>query len=304
MRNLNPKISVVIPFYERVDWLIEAIESVLIQTYRNYEIIVINDGSSENMASFVELYGDKINYIYKENGGPGAARNKGIELAKGEYIAFLDSDDIWCNTKLERQIEFMISTSAVWSHTGYLEFSGNKDLHSYIRNNNKGDVFSLLLLSFRIATPTVMVSNEFLKDNTDIRFAENMRYGQDHFFWLKLAFNNSLDYLPEILTKVRIRGQNAARRTRVKLQVSSQLWQYFKENSEFFLKNGRVDFITRIIYSLIDLLYNFVLFIERNLTKNKYIIELLSKFLYLLPYILRKIYAYLLLKLKFYLKFE
>ncbi len=101
----TPRVSVIIPTYNNAQYLPEAIESVLNQTYTNYEIIIINDGSTDNTITILEKYQDKITYIYQENQGVSAARNQGISLAKGELIAFLDADDIFMAHKLEKQVE-------------------------------------------------------------------------------------------------------------------------------------------------------------------------------------------------------
>src|SRR5690554_960556 len=114
---MNPLVSVIIPFYSRSDWLEEAVESVLNQTYDKIEIIVINDGSKENLNKFLKKYGKKIIYYTQENRGPGAARNQGMKIAKGKYLSFLDSDDLWLSNKTERQIFFMEKENVVWSHT-------------------------------------------------------------------------------------------------------------------------------------------------------------------------------------------
>ena len=79
-------VSVIIPFYSHIEWLYEAIESVLNQTYPIHEIILVNDGSKEDMTEFLAKYGDKITYVYQENAGPAAARNNGIRRATGDYI--------------------------------------------------------------------------------------------------------------------------------------------------------------------------------------------------------------------------
>ncbi len=100
MAKENPLISVIIPTYNRANFLGEAIESVLSQTYKNLEVIIIDDGSTDDTRQLIEKYTDKrIIYLYQEHGGTSAARNKGIQEAKGEYIAFLDSDDIWLSPK-------------------------------------------------------------------------------------------------------------------------------------------------------------------------------------------------------------
>ncbi|MGK7898920.1 MAG: glycosyltransferase [Xenococcus sp. (in: cyanobacteria)] len=101
---LTPKVSVIIPTYNSALYLGEAIDSVLNQTYTNYEIIVIDDGSTDHTVELLEPYQDKVHYFYQENQGVSAARNQGIALAKGELIAFLDADDIFMPHKLEKQV--------------------------------------------------------------------------------------------------------------------------------------------------------------------------------------------------------
>ena len=113
------KVSVIIPFYNGIHWLCEAVESALNQTYSNIEIIIVNDGSTEDITEFLKKFGDSIVYAYQKNQGAASARNYGIKLANGDYIAFLDADDIWLPTKLEKQIFFIEEIGAMWCHTNY-----------------------------------------------------------------------------------------------------------------------------------------------------------------------------------------
>ncbi|MBD0388947.1 MAG: glycosyltransferase family 2 protein [Nostoc sp. C3-bin3] len=106
---LSPKISVIIPTYNRSYLIKDAIESVLNQTYQDFELIIIDDGSTDNTKEALAEYGERLQYIYQENQGRSAARNHGINLAKGEYIAFLDSDDVWFPDKLARQVPILES---------------------------------------------------------------------------------------------------------------------------------------------------------------------------------------------------
>jgi glycosyltransferase involved in cell wall biosynthesis len=99
------EVSVIIPTYNSVQYLTAAIESVLEQTFKDYEILVIDDGSTDNTSEAVKCYGEIVRYIYQENGGVSVARNRGIKESKGKYVAFLDADDTWLPNKLERQIE-------------------------------------------------------------------------------------------------------------------------------------------------------------------------------------------------------
>ena len=110
----NNLISVIMPVYNTEKYVRESIESVLSQTYKNIEIICINDGSIDHSLSILESYGNKIIIINcKENCGQGEARNKGICIAKGEYLAFLDADDIWESKKLELQLNQFISNKSL-----------------------------------------------------------------------------------------------------------------------------------------------------------------------------------------------
>jgi glycosyltransferase involved in cell wall biosynthesis len=101
---VTPRVSVIIPVYQGERFLAEAVESVLNQTYTNYEIIAIDDGSTDNSCEILEYFFDKIRYVFQENQGVAAARNRGIQMARGELIAFLDQDDFWCPDKLALQV--------------------------------------------------------------------------------------------------------------------------------------------------------------------------------------------------------
>ncbi len=100
-------VSVIIPTYNRAGYLTEAIESVLAQTYKDIEIIVVDDGSDDNTREKLSPYMDRIKYVYIENGGPARARNVGMKMARGKYIAFLDSDDCYYPHKIELQAGFL-----------------------------------------------------------------------------------------------------------------------------------------------------------------------------------------------------
>lgn len=106
MKNL-PLVTVIIPVYNGGKFLEEALQSVFDQTYQNMEIIVVDDGSTDNSADIAQRY-PGVNYIYQENQGVSVARNTAITKAKGEFIAFLDSDDFWMPDKLSIQIEYML----------------------------------------------------------------------------------------------------------------------------------------------------------------------------------------------------
>jgi len=107
MPSAPPLVSVVIPTFNRAHVVTRAIDSVLAQTYRPCEILVVDDGSTDNTADVLQSYAGRIVYIRQKNSGPAAARNRGIRESKGEFVAFLDSDDVWLETKIERQVTLL-----------------------------------------------------------------------------------------------------------------------------------------------------------------------------------------------------
>ena len=107
VNNREPLVSVIIPTYNSSQYIKEAIDSVLAQTYKNFEIIVIDDGSTDNTKEVLAPYLSVIKYIYKNNGGPASARNRGIKEANGEFVAFLDADDVWKPDRLARGVDIL-----------------------------------------------------------------------------------------------------------------------------------------------------------------------------------------------------
>ncbi|MFI3123602.1 MAG: glycosyltransferase [Methylococcales bacterium] len=124
MANRAPLVSVVIPTYNRALFVTKAIDSVLNQTFADYEVIVVDDGSTDNTKETLERYLDKITYIYQDNSGVSAARNTGIAVAGGEWVAFLDSDDEWSIDYLAKQIKHATAFPGITMQTANCLFIG------------------------------------------------------------------------------------------------------------------------------------------------------------------------------------
>jgi glycosyltransferase involved in cell wall biosynthesis len=131
------KVSVVIPTYNSAETICSAIDSVLAQTSPVYEVIVVDDGSTDTTDRLVAGYAKQVRYIYQKNSGVSAARNSGIDAATGEWIAFLDSDDIWKQDKIERQLDCLEATEASVCLGGHEDDLGNEYL-DYISGLSRG----------------------------------------------------------------------------------------------------------------------------------------------------------------------
>ena len=129
----NVKISIIIPVHNDEAYLGEAIESVLAQTYTDYEIIVVDDGSTDGSAKVAQSFGNQIRYVYQENARAAAARNRGAKLAEGQFLAFLDADDLWTPNKLTDQVALLQSQSALEAVFGYVDHFYSPDLDEAMR---------------------------------------------------------------------------------------------------------------------------------------------------------------------------
>ena len=164
-----PTVSVIIPTYNRAHLIGRAIKSVLNQTYQDFEIIVVNDGSTDNTEEVVKSFSDKrIKYIWHEkNKGAAAARNTGIKIAKGEYIAFQDSDDEWFPNKLEKQMKIFKKESPNLGivYTGFyrIKDSEKKYIPSHEIVKKEGSIYEELLKGSFITTQSILVRKECFK---------------------------------------------------------------------------------------------------------------------------------------------
>jgi glycosyltransferase involved in cell wall biosynthesis len=207
-----PTVSVVIPTYNRSDYILEAVESVLAQTYHDYEIIVVDDGSTDDTDKVLGplIKDGKIRYVYQENLNKSAARNHGIRLAKGKYIAFLDSDDLFLPKKLEKQVLFLDKNPEIaLVHSWHRKFddAGN---HLGTRDTSRfsGWVYPEILLTWSVlmAVPCMLVRAEVLADVGG--FDEDVLWGEDLDIWRRITMRYPIDLIPEVLTEVRVHPGN------------------------------------------------------------------------------------------------
>jgi len=184
---LPTKISVIIPTYNRQEFLAKAIDSVLGQTYTDFELIVVDDGSTDDTARCVAGYGAQVCYIYQENRGPAAARNTGIRAAEGELIAFLDSDDRFAPEKLAVQQAAMAALPEyLISHTDEIWYRRDKLLNQKKKHfRPHGFIFGECLKLCVVGMSTVMVRREFFERIG--YFDEELPCCEDYDLWLRAS---------------------------------------------------------------------------------------------------------------------
>ncbi|MCD6184386.1 MAG: glycosyltransferase [Deltaproteobacteria bacterium] len=181
----KPQISVIIPTYNRGWILKEAVDSVLSQHYTDFELIVVDDGSTDNTLALLQTYKGRLKILQQENLGVSAARNLGIENSCGQYIAFLDSDDLWLPEKLSFQLEFFIlhrealicQTEEMWIRNGVRVNPGKK--HKKI----SGHIFEQSLALCLVSPSAVMVDRRLFEEIG--MFDENLPACEDYDLWLR-----------------------------------------------------------------------------------------------------------------------
>lgn len=217
-------ISIVMPSYNSALTIKESIDSVLSQTYKNWELLITDDCSSDDTLAILHGYSQSDSRIRifqnEENSGAGVSRNKSIEMASGVYIAFLDSDDIWMPEKLEKQVEFMDKNGYALTYTSYQKFDKNgpgKIISPPLTVN-----YSELLYSNVIGCLTAMYD----VDKLGKQYMPLIRKRQDMGLWLKILKTCNQAYcLPEVLALYR----SDTGMTQNKINASIYQWRFYRE---------------------------------------------------------------------------
>ena len=196
-------VSVIIPYYKKKEYITSSINSVLKQSHKNLELIIIYDDSNHEDLIILKNLKKKDKrikiFINKKNIGAGLSRNKGIKLSKGNFIAFLDSDDLWLPNKLKKQIFFMKQHKIKISHTSYYIINYKNKIIG--QRKAKDLSHKQLLKSCDIGLSTIILDKRLIKNNT--KFA-SIKTKEDYVLWLKITLNEKKIYaLPNKLTKWR-----------------------------------------------------------------------------------------------------
>jgi len=211
---MNDLVSVIVPVYNRAHLVAETVDSILLQTYRHLEIILINDGSSDNSLSVIKEYEkcfpEKVRVIDQKNQGQIVARNKGIKLARGKYIAFLDSDDLWLPDKLEHQIPlFNQGVGLVYGGVELINESGETTGFNPCDPSVQGNIYPQLLVKNRMTGGSVVVLAEALAKvglfDPEFKAAENWD------LWLRICKEYQARLVNKPVVKYRLHQNNMSK---------------------------------------------------------------------------------------------
>jgi len=235
-----PKVSVIIITYNRANFLLEAVRSVLSQTYTDFELIIVDDASQDNTAQVVDGLSDKrIRYIRHEvNKGEAGARNTGVTNSKGEYIAFLDDDDEWLPEKLRLEVDVLENsppeTGGVYTGTILTEMASGKTLLSFVPEE-RGNIYRNLIASNVVGGASTVLLRKECFEKVGL-FDQIVGYPVDYDMWIRIAEEFQFEVIGEPLVKYRIHDNNMSDN----LEIRIRGWEaFFEKHREFFASNAR-----------------------------------------------------------------
>lgn len=211
----QPLVSIIMPVFNGENFVKKAIQSVLAQTYTNYELIIIDDGSTDGSYPVIKPFlNKKIQYIYQENIGVAAARNTGISVSAGELIALLDQDDVWLPHKLLLQIEFLNNNPQIGLVHTTIQCINDKDEFVSCKGmiwvgSYSGNCGSQLLAGNGIAPLTILAKANLIKQCGN--FNQNRAPADDWDLWLRMSRITSFGFIPEICAYYRIHNANESK---------------------------------------------------------------------------------------------
>ncbi len=228
----DPTVTVVIPTFNRLALLREAVESVKAQTYNDWELLVVDDGSTDHTVEYLQAEQDqRIDLIRSAHrGNIGAVRNLGVSHARGRFVAFLDSDDLWKPTKLERQITALQSRGAQWSYTGYevVDESGQSLKRYMAAQPKEATILYQLLTTDASATVCSVIVAKDLLDRCG-GFSPELAFRADHDLELRLANVACPAVVSEVLVTVRQHPGRTTRSLSDPFLASAMVYQKFVE---------------------------------------------------------------------------
>jgi len=219
----NPLVSIIIPSYGGEKYLEEAIRSVFAQTYRDYELIVVDDGSPfAGVARICRKYEGKVNYVRQENAGQAAARNTAIVKSRGQYVAFLDDDDVWMPEKLEKQVSYYEELEKNGKDVGLI-YSGHEHIderggliHRVLLRSSGKNYGALIFMDF-VGTPSSVIIKRAVLDDIGL-FDEKINNTEDYDLWLRIGRKYEIYSVNEYLIRYRNWRGSASKNAALKIR--------------------------------------------------------------------------------------
>ncbi|MEY2832207.1 MAG: hypothetical protein RLZZ574_1465 [Cyanobacteriota bacterium] len=226
-KNKTPEVTVIIPAYNAMRYLAETIETVLAQTYQDFEVLVVNDGSTDNTSTWVSQLCQKepkVRLISQANKGLPGARNTGIKQSRGKYIAILDADDLWEPTKLQKQVDSLDSNPEAglcYTWTALADSEG-KVTGRVVASHAEGNVWQQLTeINFVCCGSTPVIRRRCFE--TVGFFAEDLRFSEDWDMWLRIAAKYPFVVVKESLIRYRQHSNNMTKNCQKMLETSRVL---------------------------------------------------------------------------------
>ena len=211
-RSPAPAVSVIVPTYNRADLVTASLDSVAKQTFRDFEIIVVDDGSEDDTRDRIDCRPEMIRYIWQENQGVAEARNRALRITHSEFVAFLDSDDLWQPTFLERAIaRLREQPDAAMVYTDFISVDGKgQPIRGHRKNPHDGDVTQALFTSTFIHTSAVVIRADVVRDAGG--FDGRLTHNEDYDLWLRLSLRHRFSLINEPLCLRRCHHESLSRK--------------------------------------------------------------------------------------------
>lgn len=228
-REMQPIVSINLCCYNSERFLRETLKSVAAQTYKAWELVVINDGSMDATESIIKDFmreGYPVTYHHQSNKGLGASRNRALELSKGEYIAFLDHDDVWFPEKLKKQVSVLDQRSEIdFVYTNFYNMKNDRLSLELQGRQPEGFVFDRFLCHYPVGLLTVIARKKAI-DNLDHPFDRNLKLLEELDLFMRLLYRSQAAYLPEPLAMYRIHSTMSSKILMTQYPVE---WAYLLE---------------------------------------------------------------------------
>lgn len=245
---MNEKVSIIMPNYNCENYIGSSIDSVLAQTYQNWELIIVDDCSKDSSQEIIKKYSekdDRIKYFFNPaNKGAAFCRNKALREAKGKWIAFLDSDDLWANNKLEKQLNFMKTNNYHFSFTKYglIDEKTSQFTGTIVTGPKKITKHKMFSCNY-MGCLTVMYDAEV---SGMIQIDDQIAKRNDYAIWLKVAKNSVAYYIDDNLASYRVRSNSISHQGRLKL---------IKHHYRLFRISEKMNFISAFYFTCKNLFY-------------------------------------------------